>query len=291
MTTTTRTGSFPIGFRRGWTDWQKDGAALARFASENGFAAVDYRADALEDAAIAADHGLSIGTVDLPDWKKLISPDASTRAAAAESASQAIEAWSRFGPMRWFTVMLPEDPGLPRSENFAHMVDGFGRIASVLEEHNAKLVIEGYPGPGALCCTPESLDAFLTAVPSDAMGINYDPSHLVRMGIDEVRFAREYASRIFHAHGKDTEIFPENLYRNGWEVESDQVKNMPFGRRAWRYTLPGHGQVRWVTVFEILHDAGYAGMVTIELEDKNFNGSAEGEQAALIHSRNFLSSC
>ena len=40
----TRTGNFPIGFRRGWTDWQKkDLKALAGWAKQSGFDTVDLR--------------------------------------------------------------------------------------------------------------------------------------------------------------------------------------------------------------------------------------------------------
>lgn len=76
---------------------------------------------------------------------------------------------------------LPEDLGLPRAENFGYMVDSFSDLAPVMEQHQARLVIEGWPshfpwsGPGALCCTPEGYRAFFEQCPSPAMGVNYDP--------------------------------------------------------------------------------------------------------------------
>jgi sugar phosphate isomerase/epimerase len=59
----------------------------------------------------------------------------------------------------------------------------------------------------------------------------------------------------------------------------------------WRYTIPGHGVARWTEIFRILVSAGYKGVVSIELEDENFNGSAEGERAGILHGRDFLQSC
>jgi sugar phosphate isomerase/epimerase len=59
----------------------------------------------------------------------------------------------------------------------------------------------------------------------------------------------------------------------------------------WRYTIPGHGGSRWPEMLRVLHDAGYAGAVSIELEDENFNGTLEGEKAGLLHARDFLESC
>ena len=37
----TGTGNFPIGFRRGWTEWYKNFPACVAWAKENGFAAID----------------------------------------------------------------------------------------------------------------------------------------------------------------------------------------------------------------------------------------------------------
>ena len=54
--------------------------------------------------------------------------------------------------------------------------------------------------------------------------------------------------------------------------------------------IPGHGEAQWGEIFAILEQHNYRGVVSIELEDENFNGSEAGEKAALIHSRNFLSS-
>ena len=38
----------------------------------------------------------------------------------------------------------------------------------------------------------------------------------------------------------------------------------------------------------LLKSSGYAGMVSVELEDENFNGTEEGEKSALAHSLDYL---
>jgi sugar phosphate isomerase/epimerase len=171
------------------------------------------------------------------------------------------------------------------------MVESYRQIASVLETHQAKIVIEGWPGPGALCCTPEGYEAFFKQCPSPAFGVNYDPSHLLRMGINPVRFLREFVSRVYHVHGKDTELFDEELYRYGNTQEPTFGKLHGFGAMHWRYTIPGHGSVPWVELFKLLAGAGYRGAVSVELEDENFFTNSDTEKAALIHSRNYLQSC
>lgn len=46
------------------------------------------------------------------------------------------------------------------------MVESFGELVPVLEANDARLVIEGWPGPGALCCTPEGYRAAFKELPS-----------------------------------------------------------------------------------------------------------------------------
>jgi sugar phosphate isomerase/epimerase len=285
MRVATRTGQFRIGFRRGWSAWQKDIASVISFAKANGFAAIDVESAEAAGAVVSA--GLAAGTVDAPDWKGLISADAGHRADAVAKVAAAARA-CRGKTRNFFIVMLPEDPKRPRKENFGYMMDSCGRLVDVLRETGVRLSVEGYPGEGALCCTPEGYRAFLKELPADVAGINYDPSHLLRMGIDPIRFLAEFASRVVHVHGKDTELMPERLYEFGHEQPPTFAKGFEFGSACWRYTIPGHGQVRWIEAFRILKQANYDGCVCVELEDENFNGAEEGEKAGLFLARQYL---
>jgi len=284
----TATGDFGIGFRRGWSAWQRDLDHVILWANANTFAAVDLGndADVAGPRVIAA--GGRIGSVDLPECKGMISADPATRNAAVAKNTAYIECCAGFGALVHFAVMLPEDPGKAPDENFRFMVESFRKLAPAMERANAKLVIEGWPGPGALCCNPEGCRAFFHECPSPAMGLNYDPSHLIRMGIDPIRFLREFSSRVYHVHGKDTEIIPEAVYEFGLSLPPILAKGHGFGSTFWRYTIPGHGMTRWGEAFRILVAAGYSGLVSIELEDEEFNGTEEGEKRGLILSRDFL---
>ena len=64
-----------------------------------------------------------------------------------------------------------------------------------------------------------------------------------------------------------------------------------FGGSHWRYTIPGHGIMRWVEGFGMLAGRGYDGFVSVELEDANFNGSEDGEKQGLLLSRRYLEGC
>ena len=291
--TTTRTGSFTIGFRRMGFAWQKDLAALCDWAKGQGFGAIDVGADVAAVRAVAS-AGLRLGSVDLPGWKDLISPDAGKRKdAAAKAGAFAKDAVAAAGGagLNFFVVMLPEDPAKPRSENFGFMVDGYTQLMPALEQVNSRVVIEGWPGPGALCCTPETVRAFFKEVPSKAAGFNFDPSHLIRMGICPHRFLREFGARVGHVHGKDTQPLRDRQYDLGHEQPPTFAKNPGWGGNTWRYTIPGHGTFDWPTGLKQLADAGYAGCVSVELEDLNFNGTEPGEKAGLTHALHFLAGC
>ena len=72
-------------------------------------------------------------------------------------------------------------------------------IAEFAASKDVTIAIEGWPGPGpaypALGCTPEMWRAMFEACPSPGLGLNYDPSHLVRIGIDYLRALNEFAPR------------------------------------------------------------------------------------------------
>jgi sugar phosphate isomerase/epimerase len=287
----TRTGDFSIGFRRGWSDWQQNLAELLGWAQSRDLGVIDLGRDGDQTIKSALEVGLRVGSVDLRLWQEMISPDKGKRAEAIAKNSDYIRACAAYGPMNHFLVMLPEKPELPRRENFGYMVESFNQLAPIMEQHQARLVIEGWPGPGALCCTPEGYRAFFKECASPSMGINYDPSHLIRMGIDPIRFLREFAGRVYHVHGKDTELLAENLYEYGREQPPTFAEPIAFGSLAWRYTIPGHGVTRWVEVFRILEAQHYAGCVCIELEDANFNGATETEQLGILQGASFLTGC
>ncbi len=287
----TLTGGFPIGFRYArLSAWSLDLDKRLEWARENGFSALDLGKDAAQ-AVVVKGAGLEVGSVDLLAWQGMLSLDAGTRKDAVAQNAEYVEACAGSGPLNHFVVMLPEDPKAPPREVFAAMVSSFTELAPVLEQHEAKIVIEGWPGPGALCCTPESYRAFFEACPSPAMGVNYDPSHLIRMGIDPLRFLREFIGRVYHVHAKDTELFTDELYEYGTQQTPLFGESPSFGGPYWRYTVPGHGVMRWKQAFELLAEAGYAGCVSVELEDHYFNGQEETEKLALTSSSHFLQSC
>ena len=283
----TRTGGFPIGFRRGGWGWQSDLPTAIEWAKTHGFGVMDLSVTASDIKTVQA-AGLRVGSVDMINWSGLSSPDAAKRAVAVAEISEYV---ADCGPQNYFAVMIPEDASRPRAENFAYLISGLQSISAPLEAAGGRLVIEGWPGSGSLICTPETFRAVSQACPSPAIGINYDPSHLVRMGIDPIRFLKEFSGRVGHVHGKDTLILADDLYNYGHELPSVYKKDPFCGSSAWRYTVPGHGSTPWTEVCAILAASGYKGAISIELEDSDYHGTDELEQQGILDAAKFLAGC
>lgn len=290
IVTRTRTGGFPIGLRLTGPLAAQPVAETAAWAASTGFGCVDIFAHQRSTMAEWSRAGLPVGTVDLfeREWVGMLSADAGRRHETVELAKHAIRATAAQGGKIHFAVMLAEDVNLPRRETFRYMVESYGQLREVLRETNTRIAIEGWPGCNAQCCNPESYRAFLREMASPHYGINYDPSHLLRMGIDPLRFVREFAPQVVHVHGKDTFVDTERQYEIGHEQAGVFGEPLGWGGWTWRYTIPGKGHAPWSELLAVLRDAGYQGFVSIELEDADINGEVAREKAGFEAARDFL---
>jgi sugar phosphate isomerase/epimerase len=113
----------------------------------------------------------------------------------------------------------------------------------------------------------------------DAVGMNYDPSHLVWQMIDANRFVREFGGRMVHVHAKDLMIDRDGLYDHG-------ILSAGIGWQIPR--MPGLGEVDWQDFFATLYRAGYDGPIIIEHEDRTFEGSDEKIKRGFALARDVL---
>ena len=286
----TLTGKYPIGLRLTGTLMKQPLAETAQWALEQGFGCVDIPAAPAEDAAKWAATGLSVGTMDLfgSEWTGMLSANTDTRKQTVKLAIDSMRVMASAGVKIAFGVMLAEDTSLPRKETFGYMVESYGQLRPVLAETGVRLAIEGWPGCNAHCCNPESYRAFLKEMNSPHFGINFDPSHLIRMGITPLKFLKEFAPLVVHVHGKDTYIDVDRLYEIGHEQAAVFAEHFAWGGATWRYTIPGKGRSSWTELLQELVAVDYRGYVSIELEDADYNGTLEGERRGFKAARDFL---
>ncbi len=262
---------------------------FAGWCKETGFDSIDLnRADADAVQTLHAS-GLTLGTIDLSGTQALLSPDATEREQGVEAVCKTLADIHAVGGDKAFVVFFPKNSRQSRLDSFENWKLSFPAVLAEAERLGVRLALEGWPGPddSALGVTPETLRAMFAAFPSENFGVNYDPSHLVRVGVDHLRFLDEFAGQVIHAHGKDTVIDAEGRYRYG-TLGTTFDKSPGFGSGDWRYCIPGEGTVNWANVCGRLHRAGYNGVLSLELEDMRYNGTAEGEKRGLTRAREFL---
>ena len=81
--------------------------------------------------------------------------------------------------------------------------------------------------------------------------------------IDYERVIHEFAEKLFHVHAKDLHVDRDGLYNNG-------VLSLGMGWQIPR--LPGRGDVDWAKFIGALKAAGYDYVVSIEHEDRDYEG-------------------
>lgn len=235
--------------------------------------------------------GISIGSVDAIDPSGTLSSSAEHRREAVENMQAQIRDLGRLKQRVLWMCLVPEDKNQSRRESFEYWQQSFREIVPVAEEAGVFIAIEGWPGPAptypAIGCTPEMLREMLGFIGSPNLGINYDPSHLIRLGIDHLRFLKEFRQRIYHCHAKDTEVMAEELYEYGI-LPSVFGERIRYSEGSWRYTIPGFGKADWPAIVAGLDRVGYTGAISIELEDHAYTGTLEREQRGIVKAVEFL---
>ncbi|MDQ2800935.1 MAG: sugar phosphate isomerase/epimerase [Armatimonadota bacterium] len=278
-------------------------ADLAHWAADNGFGAIDIGSPDSDAVKAVQSAGLEVGTFDLGGTSALLSPDPDQRRGGVQAITERAARAKDLGLTKAFGVFMPPDGSQSRGKSFENWSAGWPAVSEVLANAGIVFTMEGWPGGGpnypALGVTPETVRAMLAvdaAKGAGALKLNYDPSHLVRVGVDPLRFLSEFGAHVRHAHGKDTALDANRLYETGnlgaslpADYPGSAAKNRPgFGEGWWRYCIPGDGVVPWKSVAAILSENGFTGHVSVELEDGRYNGSKEGELQGLIRSQKYL---
>jgi sugar phosphate isomerase/epimerase len=154
----------------------------------------------------------------------------------------------------------------------------WSELARRAEDLGVKIAFEncpmfhGHPFRGTnIAFTPRAWELMFDAVPSPALGLEWDPSHLICLLIDPVPTIRVFGRKIYHVHAKDAEVC--------WHVVREQGI---FDEHAVRHRMPGLGQVNWREVVSALIEAGYRGNLDIEGAHDPVYGGALEEAGLLV---------
>ena len=135
--------------------------------------------------------------------------------------------------------------------------------AKFLDDNGIKFAFEMHPG--MLVYNVDTLLRLREAA-GDALGCNFDPSHLWWNGVDPVEAIRALGDAIYHVHGKDVYADPVNVRVNGCN------DNKPYSKipeRSWTFRSIGygHGLKDWKDIMSAFRMIGYDYVVSIEHED------------------------
>lgn len=266
--------------------WPASEGAVRRYA---GVCHIDVeRLDdggARELAAGLERRGLSISA--LAYYPNPLDPDSAERERVASHLTKVIDAARRLGVPAVGTF-VGRDKSRSIEDNWATFDDVWPPLVAHAASRGVKIAIENcpmifsadeWPGGNNLAFSPAIWREMFRRIPDESFGLNLDPSHLVWQFIDCERAIYEFADRIFHTHGKDVEVRRDGLYERG-------TMSAGVGWQVPR--LCGLGQVDWPRFFAALYAVGYDGVVSIEHEDRRFEGTPELVRRGFLIARDAL---
>lgn len=237
--------------------------------------------DAEQVKALFATHNLTLSS--LAFYDNNLHPDRDERQAINDHVLACIDAAALLGCPTVGTF-VGRDPYRTVADNLAEAEKVFAPLVDRAGERGVKLVIEncvmegwhpdGYPGN--LAYSPELWEWMFSL----GLYLNFDPSHLVWMGIDPVAALTPYVDRVAHAQAKDIQLFPEKRNRYGYPGRAVNRPD-PWDVGWWRYRVPGLGDVDWRRVVDTLYEGGFDGVLSVEHEDPVWGGTEELVRAGL----------
>lgn len=192
-------------------------------------------------------------------------------------------------------TFIGRDFSLTIEENFDKMVKVFKPILEYAKTKDVRIIIENCSMPGwhkdgwagTISYSPELWDEMFKRLPYDNFGLNFDPSHLIWLGIDYIQALKNFKNKIFTVHAKDTEIFEDKKdYYSilGKQLERKDSWDLGF----WRHRMPGKGDINWKKFIETLKEIDYKDEIIIEHEDLEYQDSIEKVKEGLEIGYNYL---
>jgi sugar phosphate isomerase/epimerase len=137
--------------------------------------------------------------------------------------------------------------------------------------------------PNFAVYNPRTLMKLREAV-GEEIGANCDLSHLFWQGCDPVEVIHFLAKQgaLYHAHMKDTVLYPEYVARYGILNFAIKKEERPEASDEFRAVGYGHSASLWKAVVKAYMDVGYEGILSIENEDLILSGEVGVERAAFV---------
>jgi sugar phosphate isomerase/epimerase len=265
--------------------WPPSGGTARRYAGTSHIDVTDLSdSRAPEIRAEIEAKGLTISGLGF--YPNPLHPDPEARRAAIEHLKLVIAAAGRMG-VSFANTFMGGDQAKTQDENWEVALEVWPEIVDHAREQGVRITIENcpmifshneWPAGHNIAHNPYIWRRIIDTW-GGTVGLNYDPSHLVWLMIDQPRFIREFGPHIFHVQAKDVEIDRDGLYERG----------SLSGGIGWQIPrLPGLGEADWGSIFSALYRVGYDGDIIIEHEDRDFEKTDELIKRGFLLARDIL---
>lgn len=251
------------GPRYGHIDWTRVAAGDARLAE------------------MAARHQVRIWDI-MDGSLNFLHPDRTVRERSVAHAITLLQAAKTLRATS-VSVFTGRDPALTLFENLDRLPTALQPVLQVAEDLGITLALENcpmahdWPPRFNIAINPKMWQEIFERVSSPALGIAFDPSHLVWQGIDYVVACKRFLPRIALVQAKDSETLADVVAEQGI-----------LATHFWRHRIPGQGDVDWPRLLATLAEAGYDRPIFIEQEDPFFEDDTEAVLRGLQWTRRYL---
>lgn len=233
----------------------------------------------------AGSKGIEISS--LAYYPNPMDPDPEARQVAIDHLMRLIDVSAQMG-VNMVTTFIGKDKRKTVEENLDLYEELWTPILRHAEAKKVRIGIENcpmyytkdeFPGGNNLASTPYVWREMFRRIPSEYLGLNYDPSHPYLQRFDYIQPLYDFRDKIFHVHFKDIKIYQDKLDEYG-------VFSYP---ALWHSPkLPGLGGVDFAAFCSALNDIRYQGFACIEVEDKAYEGSLEDVKSGIEQSYRYM---
>ncbi|HVX12274.1 MAG TPA: sugar phosphate isomerase/epimerase family protein [Pirellulales bacterium] len=175
----------------------------------------------------------------------------------------------------------------PVPESMSKFREVFTPLAKRAEDRGVRIAFENCDMRGTwetgdwnIAHAPAAWEMMFDAVPSPAIGLEWEPCHQMVSLIDPLPQLRKWVDKVFHLHGKDATVM--------WDVV--RTYGIRGGKTFVHHRTPGFGDTNWSDVITILRQGGFRGAIDIEgWHDPVYRGDLE--MTGQVRALRYLKEC